>query len=341
MNACATQHRSPADTERWLRQGQWHEGRGHLDAALASYDHALAGAPEPRASSVAWMNRGSVLQRFGDRERTLAALDAYDEAIARLRALASAGNPALRVSLAAALLNRSLLLYRLHGCDRAAAALAASNEAESWLRPLLPTAAAPVVRRNLAGVLVNRANLRLDLGDAAGAADLARDAVTVITDLARRDFDCAHVTLLARRALCAALGRLLVCPGVDQDAIVTEASDVVDAALDLARAWSAREAADFGPLVPRLFLFGARLYRVHQPHFLAEFLLEHLETAPTPELLAHAAAAIAAALTDLERPHLLVAGHPETERLRATVRDLRAAQARVASLSSLLPALSA
>ena len=107
-----------------------------------------------------------------------------------------------------------------------------------------------------------------------------------------------------------------------------------DAALALARHWSALGTGEFGPLVPRLYRFGARLYGVHQPHFLGEFLLEQLEVSPTPELLAIATDALAAALTNLDRPHLLLAGTPATDRLLSTLRVLRAAQVRVAALSS-------
>jgi len=334
MSEEPTPFAAATDTRPWLRQGQWFEGRGRLDEAVACYDLALAAATDPKASSVAWMNRGSALQRFGERDRTAAALAAYEQAIARQRSLAFAEDAALSVSLAAALMNRSLLLHRLHGIDRAAEALAASQEAELFLRPLFTAEAPAVVRRNLAGTIVNRANLLLDLGDVDAAMDAASAALAVVADAERNEFECAAIALMARRALCDALGRQLVEPGIDQEAVARTASDVVDDALELARNWSALGAEGFGPLVPRLYLFGARLYRVHQPHFLGEFLLEQLEATPTPELLAIAADAIAGALTDLDRPHLLLAGMPATERLRATFRELRVAQARVAVLSS-------
>jgi tetratricopeptide (TPR) repeat protein len=282
------------------------------------------------------MNRGSALQRFGGREHTAAALAAYDEAIARQRSLAFKDNPALRVSFAASLMNRSLLLHRLHGVERATEALAASQDAESLLRPLLAADPPAVVRRNLAGTLVNRANLLLDLGDFSRGADAARAALAVVADVERRNVDCAHIALMARRAFCDALGRQLVAPEVDQEAIARAASDAVDEALALARHWSALGAGEFGPLVPRLYRFGARLYGRHQPHFLGEFLLEQLEVSPTRELLTIASDALAAALTNLEQPHLLLAGTPATDRLLATLRVLRAAQVRVADLSSVL-----
>lgn len=318
----------------WLRQGQWLEVNGRLDEALTCYDRALAAAgQDPHAGSVAWMNRGSALQRYGEPGRTEAALVAYDQAIALQRSLSLADEPARRVSLSAALMNRGLLLHRLHGVERATEALAASQEAGSLLQPLLAADAPIVVRRNLGGICVNRANLLLDLDDHAAGAAAARDALAWIAAVERIDFDCAGVGLMARRALCDALGRQLVAAGADQEAVAAAASDTVDDALALARHWSASGGAAFAPLVARLYLYGARLYRAHQPQFLGEFLLEQLEAAPAPELFEIAAAALADALADLQRPRPLVAGVPATERVLATARALRTAQARLDALA--------
>lgn len=319
----------------WLREGQRLEGSGRLDAALACYDQALAAAgQDAHASSVAWMNRGSALQRYGDPGRTAAALAAYDAAIARQRRLPLAGDAGRRISLAAALMNRALLLHRLHGVGRAADAFAAGAEAGALLQPLLIADTPFVVRRNFGGICVNRANLLLDLGDHAAADAAAHEALALVAPVERIDPDCASVGLMARRALCDALGRQLVAPGADQESIAAAASDTVDDALALARHWSEAGGAAFGPLVARLYRFGARLYRTHQPQFLGEFLLEQLEAAPSPELQAIAAAALEDALDDLQRPRPLVAGAPATEKLLATVRALRTAQARVAALAA-------
>lgn len=330
MSAPAETAPSASTTATWLRTGQRQEATGQLGEALACYDRALAAmgrmAPE---SGLVWMNRGSALQRCGDREHTQAALEAYDEAIVRLRP--QAGDPDRGVSLAAALMNRGLLLHRLHGTAQAAAALAAYAEAEELLVSPENHAPSMTLRRNLAGVRVNRSNLLLDLDVAKAGATAAREAIATVDSVAHADFECAGVALMARRALCDALGRLLVAPGADQDTLAAEASDVVDDALALVRHWGPAGRAAFAPLMTRLYRYGARLYRAHQPHFLGEFLFENLAVPASPELIDIASEALAGALADLQRTQPLVAGNAATERVLALARDLRAAQAHLAS----------
>ncbi len=340
MSAPVEDAAAPAAELSWLREGQRLEAGGRLQAALACYDRALAdaGTCQP-AGSLAWMNRGSVLQRFGDRERAQAALAAYDAAIAGLRHGGTPETTANTISLAAAWMNRGQLLLRLEGTVAAAAVFDACRAGEDLLVSLLQTdgTAPDAARRNLGGIRVNRATLRLDLGDAGGAAEDARQALAAVAPIERADLAAATVALMARRALCAALGRLLVAPGADQDALAAEASDLVDDALALARSWGAAGRDAFAPLVTRLFRFGAGLYRAHQPQFLGEFLLEQLEVAAPPEHRAIADASLAGALADLQRPRPLVAGTPATERLLAAAQNLRAAQARLLALESAEP----
>jgi tetratricopeptide (TPR) repeat protein len=333
--------RPPAPTTIfWLREGQRREAHGRLEEALGCYDRALTAADaEQVESSVIWMNRGSALQRFGDRGHTMAALAAYDEAIARQRRRFPASDPGPGISLAAALMNRGLLLHRLHGIAEAAAAIEAYAEAETVLHSLPFGSSTPPVSvgRNLGGIGVNRANLLLDLGQADAAAEAARRALVAVAPIERSDLAAAAVALMARRAQCDALGRLLVAPGADQEAIAAEASDAVDAALALARAWGAAGREIFAPLVTRLFRFGARLYRTHQPQFLGEFLFDQLDANDSPELRAIATETLAGALADLQRPQPFVVGTTATARLLATVRSLRAAQARLAGMKPNVP----
>jgi len=318
----------------WLRAGQRLESHGRLDEALGCYGHALAATDaDGPESGLVWMNRGSALQRFGDLEHTKAALAAYNEAIARQRRGSPTTDPALGISLAAALMNRGLLLHRLHGVAEAAAAFEAYANAENLLRPILHQHPSPPasVRRNLGGIGVNRANLLLDCGQPSAAAAAARQAVAAVAPIERTDPGAAAVALMAQRAQCDALGRLLITPGADQEALADEASDTVDAALALARYWGPAGRDNFEPLVTRLFRYGARLYRAHQPQFLGEFVLEQLQADAPSEHRDIAAEALAGALADLQRPQPLVAGAPATERLIATVGSLRAAQSRLAA----------
>lgn len=275
------------------------------------------------------MNRGHALALKNDPSALTAALAAYDEAVARLRPLLADDAPASwTTSLAAALLNRGQLLHRLHGTAESSAALAAYDEAATLLRPRvdtsdLPPSASPWPRRNLAGVLLNRATLRLDLDRLDAARADAAEALALSRPHEFADTVDADLALKSRRALCAALGRLIVAPGADQEAIAREASDLVDDGLALARHWTDRGAARPRELAMRLFRFGAGLYRRHQPHFLAEFLAENLLT-PDPELAAIARETIDAALADKPRDlDYLQAGNPATERHLRTVHALR------------------
>ncbi len=293
-----------------------------------------ADATQERDLAVACMNRGHALALQGDEPSLAAALDAYDEAITRLRPLVtSSANPSWANSLGAALLNRGQLLHRLHGTAQATAALAAFAEAAGLLQPCIDAppgalASSPWPRRNLSGVLLNRANLLLDLGHLPAARAAATEAFALSAPHERVDVIDADLALKARRALCDAIGRLIVTEGADQEALAREASDLVDAGLALARYWTSRGAGQPRELALRLFHFGAQLYRFHQPHFLAEFIRENVAVGDA-QLRTLALAAIDGALAD--RPaEFLTIGDPASERRRDSWRELAALRSSLA-----------
>lgn len=289
-----------------------------------------------RDLAVAWMNRGHDHLVRGTTPDLAAGLAAYGEAIALLEPLVAAA-PAERGwanSLGAARLNRGVLLHRAHGTARADAALADFARAIALLSGLADDRA-PWPRRNLAGAHLNRASLLLDLGRAGEARADASTALRLSVPAEDADLVDADLALKARRAACDAIGQLLVAPGADQDALAHEASDLVDDALALARRWIARGAPHPRELAHRLFHFGAQLYRLHQPHFLAEFLLEHLAAAgPDRDLARLALAQIDAALVERPGEPFLVVGDPASERRLLTARALVAARARIAALAA-------
>ena len=283
---------------------------------------------ELRDRAVAWMNRGHELLLRGDEVSLGSALDAYNEAVALFRRLPVAENPSWANSLGAALMNRGQLLHRLHGVTQAALALAAFDEAAALLRAL-PAGDNPWPRRNHTGTLVNRANLLLDLNRFESAELAARQALALALPHERLELADADLALKARRALGDALGRLLIMPGADQDGIARQASDVVDDALTLIRHWSTQPGVSFYLLAMRFFRFGVQLYRFHQPHFLAEFIIENLPPADA-ELKAIALEAIDATLADKPAPgQFLTIGDPASERRRQAWNDLSALRARL------------
>jgi tetratricopeptide (TPR) repeat protein len=282
--------------------------------ATATASHLTA----QRDLGVAWMNRGHAQLLLNNPTGDAAALSAYEQAIALLRALPLAENPSWANSLGAACMNHGQLLHRVHGTTRAADALASFNLAVATLRDL-PPRDNPWPRRNLAGTQVNRANLLLDLARPADAAGAAREALTLCLPAERTDLIEADLALKARRALGDALGQLLVAPDADQQAIATEASNVVDDALGVIRHWQSHGQSGFASLAVRFFRYGTQLYRFHQPHFLAEFIRENVALSGECRLIAREV--IDAALADRPRGFLTI-GDPATERHLQTQREL-------------------
>jgi tetratricopeptide (TPR) repeat protein len=286
-----------------------------------------SGLSARRDLGIAWMNRGHGFQQAG---RLAEAIAAYAAAIIQLRTLPIADHPAMANSLGAAWMNHGLLLHRAHGTARAAEALASFEAAAGVLRAF-SLEGNPWPRRNLTGTLLNRANLLLDLAGLAEAAAGAREALALCLPHERLDPVDAGLGLKVRRVLCDALGQLIVSSGADQDALAAEAGDLVDDALAIIRHWHRRGETVDELLAARFFRYGTRLYRSHQPHFLAEFIQENLPLA-NPEFHAIALDAIDAALAD--RPTgetFLTIGDPVSDRRRRTWRDLAALRARLAA----------
>lgn len=297
----------------------------HADLATPVDAHRI------RDLAVAWMNRGHEWMLRGDADALTHALEAYGEAIARLRPLVHSTpvDPAWINSLGAALMNRGQLLHRLHGTTQAMLAPQAFDEAAGHLRPL-DARSTPWPRRNLAGTLLNRANLLIDLGHSHDAHLAAREALDLAAPHERNDLADADLGLKIRRTLCDALGQLIVQPGADQLALAREASDLVEAGLQLAAHWTGRGTPHPRELALRLFRYGARLYRINQPHFLVEFLEEHLALRPDDQaMLTVAREEIDAALAAQPTRPYLIAGDPATERQLRLWQELEAARARL------------
>lgn len=279
---------------------------------------------------VAWMNRGHALMQQGDEKNLTDAIASYAQAIAVLRQLPVTENPRWANSFGAALMNHGQLLYRVHGRPRANDALASFERAFSLLAPICAPEtdrANPWPRRILAGTLLNRANLLLDLAQFPVAVPDARHAIALSAPTERNEPVDAELSLKARRALCDSLGQLLVAPGADQAALASEASDLVDDALELIRHWAAQGQAAFTPLASRFFRYGTQLYREHQPHFLAEFISENLAVSGL-EAKAIALEAIDGFLTAQPADKkFLTVGDPASERKLATWRELTALRA--------------
>lgn len=321
----------------WLKQGQTLEAGGHLAEAITAYEKAVRAAPDARERGLAQMNRGNALQKLAadpradDAQRNEAigsAVHAYDEAIALFRTLPCDTEPALRNHLGAAWLNRG---HALLATDDVPAVVDSFRHAVAELEQL-PVNENPNYRLNLAGAWTNLAHALL--GAPAEARVAAQSALALVVDVERAHPLFAEMSLRARRALVTAIGALLVTTAAPA-ALASEASDAIDDGLDLARECEQRGAAHLRPLAARLFRMGTQLYRVHQPHFLAEFVLENIAPnafAADAEFRAAAAEALDLALADLRRPQLFIAGTPEADRSLTTLRELRAAREQLSAL---------
>ena len=340
----------------WLRRGQALEAQGSaptLAEAVVSYDAAiallraesLAGRdPVRHELGVAWMNRGNALQKQATGASLTEAVHAYNEAITLVRALPIATDPVFRNCLGAAYLNRGHALLQLADDAGLAAATRSHEEAVTLLRSL-PVGRVPAYRLNLAGALINLANALL-IGSEPDKLEQARtaaiDALTLTAERENTASEFADLGLKARRVLCEALGQLLFAAGSDEAAVIrlaAEASDAVDSGLALARHWESLGVPHFRPLAARLFRFGAQLYQLHQPQFLAEFLLENLDPAHSPgalptsgEFHTIAAETLARARRELGRRPVAHLDQAATARLLEISRGLAAADECLAGL---------
>lgn len=245
--------------------------------ALACFDHALElrrgqsleGQPWLRwGLTAAWMNRADVLHRL---ERHETSVEAYDEALAHLQLLPLDLESAFRWRLGLAWMNRAMPLQAL---GQWAAAVQSLEHAIAVLDH--PRLASLRDRGTLGSAWVNLARVRLSQDEPLNALTAVTQALAVLAAFERQQAAAAVVALQARHAGCEALARLLEagCRDADQaESWIHEATDWVEAALDLAHFWQGR---GFGDLPWQMFRFGCRIYLAYQPQFLGEFLLDVL-----------------------------------------------------------------
>lgn len=339
----------PQPFEPFLQRGQALEQEGRFDEALAAYDHALAllrvagDAADPatrHALGIVWMNRGNALQRIGSPASLVDAVRAYDEAIAAFRTFPAEAYPPIRNHLGAAWLNRGHALIMASD----AAAITSFENAIAELAQL-PLEADPFYRLNLAGAHTNLALATLTIA-ADRAAAAARAALRVLESVERAHEAFFAMSLRARHALVLALNALLSAAGSPGAAsgLVSEATDAIDDGLALARDLEQQGVSQQRPLAQRLFRLGTELYGLHQPHFLGEFVLEHLSApafAADAEFRAAADAAVTQAFATLQPSQPFIGGTPEADRRLATARSLRAAQQQLSALAAQVPLPSA
>jgi len=295
----------------WMKRSTQPAAEGCIEKATTAYEAAIEWLEKSAAAShavgnptalrdrntlgAAWMNLGHALHTRGDLDGVERALLAFDSSLGWLRSLPLQENEWYRLNLAGAESNRAnaLLSRFVHrGANGSAPPFAAATSAA----------------------------LRADL---IAARENALRAVSALEDIERTRADAADLGLKARRALCDALGELLPRAGADLDqmsALADEAVDVAESGLALYRAWP-RYTDIFEPIALRLYRFGATVYRIHQPHFLAEFLDENgkWDSEPWREI---ARDEIGHARHDLQHVRHFTVGDRDSERRLETGRTL-------------------
>jgi tetratricopeptide (TPR) repeat protein len=286
-----------------------------------------------------WMNRADALTRLGAPEHLVEALRSYDEALAVMQTLPVEENDWFRHRLAVAWMNRGITAQAIGGPDSSAEALKGFDRSIALLKGhrLFER---PEGKHLLACAWLNRAGLWLarspeKLAQARESALAARDT---ISGMEEQQPGMADVALKARHAICRAAAAKLeeAKTGEDVKALVAEATDAVDEGLALSRLWEERGVPAFKPMEAELFRFGTQIYQKHQPHFLAEFVLENLDPERSPAaakatapMMQAGAEAVSRTLQGLQARGFGEIGKPGMERLLETLGDLRAADERL------------
>jgi hypothetical protein len=335
-----------------IRAGQASEHLGTPDAfrvAVANYDTTIGllrtlpiSLEQVRSAlAIALMNRGNALQKQHSPDALEAAVKAYDDAIVLLRTLPLRERPAYRNSLGAAWMNRGHAQLAGGEPIHVASSIHSFREAIGVLQTL-PLDDSGAFRMNLAAAMMNESNALMRSHEPTRALESARAALGVTSPAEQAEAVLADIGLKARRVACEALGHQLFLAserGESTKQMAEEAIDLVDDGLALARQWEARGQPHFRYISTRLFRFGAQLYAVQHPDFLAEFILEHLDPeisagamAGTPEFYRIAAEVLAPARAELLARRTAYLNTPETDRLVQRLQSFRAAEERLAEL---------
>lgn len=321
-----------------------------LTEAVGCFDQAielrrtlpLAANPMfPYGLAAGWMNRADALTRLENVDNLTEALRSYHKALALLHDLLLEADPLFRRRLAIAWQNRGLVLQKQNMPAEAEESFAAAIAA------LQHDHAIGISDRQqiLATVWLNRANALISQDKDLAALETrsaARETLSLVSQIEKRDLTAAEAGFKARHILCQAIARLLAETGHARTVMenwLMEATDAVDEGMTLAREWERCGADQFRTLAQELFRFGARVYQIYQPHFLNEFLLENFDPAHSPDAFVgnpemHAAAleSLWRAFREIQRNGFKTLNTPEFAGLLERLRELRVVEERLVEL---------
>jgi tetratricopeptide (TPR) repeat protein len=224
-----------------------------------------------------WINRADALTRLGGASNLEEAVASYTTAIDLLKEPPADDDGSYARRLAIAWMNRGVALEQQKSEPALAEAILSYKES---IRLLSGPEDAGLV---LASAWINLANasLRSGGGTLAGeACGAAEHALALLAEIESETLVGAEAALKARYILCQAITVLLGenshDGSIDLD-LVTKLTDGVEGALRLVRGLEKAGATPFRPLAAEFFHLGALAYEKYQPHFLVEYLFDHLE----------------------------------------------------------------
>ncbi|MES2657232.1 MAG: tetratricopeptide repeat protein [Verrucomicrobiota bacterium] len=309
-----------------MEQGDWLTALRHFDRAVELRE-ARPWHDDVESAWVlaaAWINRSDVLRFLGSPEEGIRSLD---RAIDAMHFVRLEENPGYANRLILAWINRGTACGEARQMEEALDGFSTAEKLmETWGGPTTPE------RKLMASMLhANRSRILLDTGRTIDGWTDAQMAVTFLEGLEPVPV-VTEAAIQARGILCRALALLLDEPrgaGQAEDWIAL-ATDAAEEALALVHSSGYR-----GVWVADLVRYGARIYRICQPHFLGEFIREWV-TADGPlvensALKCEMANELLLARADLERrvrlnPH-------ETERVQRAIKTLLSLQLAEAELA--------
>jgi tetratricopeptide (TPR) repeat protein len=291
------------DSRQHMLTGIDHLQKNDFASALFHFDHAIAlresipwqhDVESAWLLAAAWLNRSDALRKTGHLKESISSLD---RAIEAMDHVPLAQNPAFADRLILAWINRAT------ACDEAAQtdlAVAGFTKAED----LLATWALPTRKeRRLLAVMLhgNRAHFLLATGDVIRAWHESQFAVNHLRSLPPEP-TVLETAIIARGIQCKVMAALLDTPGGPALAgdWIACSTDAAEEALSLAK-YAQRST----PWLADLVRYGAKIYRVCQPHFLGEYLHDCFENhelvSKNPSLIPEALHELALAKIRLEQ----------------------------------------
>lgn len=296
------------------------------------------------AQASTFLGRGDALARQGGETNLRQALISYDEAVALLATLPVRQSPQLMAQIIAAHGSRAAVYEALRAPDAIAQAVQVHRGIAELIRGT-PAEKHPDFRLHLGAAHANAANLLLVADapsfDPAAARTESEQALAAVEGLERDNPVAGEIAIKARRGVCRSIAALIETRGnsTAPREFLNAMTDAADEALALARQWEAKGVARFRPLAIELFGFGANLYVRHQPHFLAEFVLDNLDPEQSadafkncPQMHGLATALVGDALRHFERDRMITTETKDVDRQIEIMQGLRHAAERLAAL---------